>query len=420
VRVANYASRAGPADIRVGPLTIARALGVGHVSLARRVTAALSPTGTAAVSARRTKTGAVVTASRALVLATRSVGLFALVPTTSGSRLIRLPYDRTPPTPTTPPAVTGTRRFDHTVSCGKGTWTPKASRITRRWTIDGVPVPGGSSLRLTTAAAAGHVVGCSVTASSRGMATRVRTTFALPSVPTPIVPPAILVPSELANGDDVSCDVGRWAGAPTDFVVRWVRIATQQVVGTGFTYTLHLAADNGENNVVACQVAAVNDGGPSVVRQSLNSVALNIPPTIAIRTGPTATVASTGLAFFTFAIGGDGEPGHVHLDADRWRRRVRGVQRRRRSLHRVRRRHAGDGRPDVRPRPAAGSRAHGARTAAQRGRGQPAGEPALAVQPAGGRHHRRDGEPAAGLALRRVPRRRDPDRRRREPDLRRR
>jgi hypothetical protein len=305
VRVANYASRAGVVDVRVGPLTVARGLGVGHVSVARRVTSALSPTGTIAVSARR-KTGATFTASGKLVLATRSVGLFALVPTTSGARLIRLPYDITPPTPKALPAVTGTRRFDHSVTCGKGTWTPKASRIARRWTIDGTGVPGGASLRLTTAAAAGHVVGCSVTASSRGMTTRVRTTFALPSVPTPIVPPAILVPSELTNGDDVTCDVGRWAGSPTDFTVRWVRVATRQVVGTGFTYTLRLPADNGGANVVVCEVAAVNDGGPSVARQSLNSVALNIAPTITIRTGPTGTVPSTGFAFFTFAIGGGG------------------------------------------------------------------------------------------------------------------
>jgi hypothetical protein len=306
VRVANYSSRAGPVDVRVGPLTIARGLGAGHVSVARRVTAALAPAGTIAVSARRERTGAAFTASGKLVLATRSIGLFALVPTASGSKLIRLPYDVTPPTPKTLPAVTGTRRFDHTVTCGKGTWTPKAARIARRWTIDGVSVPGGASLRLTTAAAAGHVVGCSVTATSRGMATRVRTSFALPSVPTPIVPPAILVPSELTNGDDVTCDVGRWAGSPTDFTVRWVRVATQQVVGTGFTYVLHVPADNGINNVVACEVAAVNDGGPSVARLSLNSVALNIPPTIAIRTGPTGTVASTQIAFFTFAIGGGG------------------------------------------------------------------------------------------------------------------
>ena len=286
LRVANYAGNAGPVDVRVGPLTIAQALGPGHTTVTRRLTSGLSATGQIAVSARRTTTGGTFTASQKLVLATRSVGLFALVPTPASARLIRLPYDVTPPTPKALPKITGTRRFGHTVGCGAGSWTPKASRVSRRWTLDGVALPGGASLKLSTAANAGHVLGCAVSASSRGMTTRVRTTFALPDVPTPIVPPAILVPGgALQSGDVATCDVGKWRASPTDFAFRWVRVATQQVVGTGDTYTLSLARDNGLNNVVVCEVTATNDGGASKPAESQNSVALNVPPTIAIRTG---------------------------------------------------------------------------------------------------------------------------------------
>ena len=307
VRVANYAGRGGSVDVRVGALTIARALGVGHTSVTRRVTSALSPTGTIRVSARRTRTGTTFTASGKLVLATRSVGLFALVPRGSSARLIRLPYDLTPPSPRRLPAVTGTRRFNHAVTCGKGSWTPRTARISRRWTVDGVGHGTGATLRLSTAADAGHVLGCAVSATSHGMTTRVRTSFALPSVPTPIVPPAILVPGgELQVGDIATCDVGKWAGGAGAFAFRWIRVRDRQLLGTQSTYTMRLA-DNGLNNVVACLVSATNDGGTSQASESLNTIALNIPPTISIRTGPTRPVEDpTTFAFFTFAIGGGG------------------------------------------------------------------------------------------------------------------
>ena len=307
VRVANYAGRAGTVDVRVGALTIAQSLGVGRTSVTRRVTSALSPTGTIRVAARRTRNGTTFTAGGKLVLATRSVGLFALVPKGASARLIRLPYDVTPPTPKRLPAVTGTRRFNHTVTCGRGAWTPGSARISRRWTVDGVARGAGATLRLSTAADAGHVLGCAVSATSHGMTTRVRTSFALPSVPTPIVPPAILVPGgELQAGDIGTCDVGKWAGGASAFAFRWIRVRDRQVLGTQSTYALRLT-DNGLNNVVACVVTATNDGGTSRATQSLNTVALNIPPTISIRTGPRPEPSAATFAFFTFATGG-GEP----------------------------------------------------------------------------------------------------------------
>jgi len=307
VRVANYASRAGPVDIRVGALTIAKALAVGNASAADQVTSDLSPTGTIRVSARRTTSGATFSASGKLILATRSVGLYALVPTASSARLIRLPYDITPPTPKRLPAITGTRRFNHTVTCGRGSWTPRTPRLSRRWTVDGVAHGGGATLRLTTAADAGHVLACTVSATSHGMTTRFRTRFVLPSVPRPIVPPAIVVPDgALQVGDIASCDVGKWAGGATAFAFRWIRVRDHQVLGTQSTYAMRLT-DNGLNNVVACLVSATNDGGPSRPAESLNTIALDIPPTISIRSGPRRpTEDATTFGFFTFAIGGGG------------------------------------------------------------------------------------------------------------------
>jgi hypothetical protein len=170
-----------------------------------------------------------------------------------------------------------------------------------------VPRGGGATLRLTTAADAGHVLGCAVSATSHGMTTRVRTSFRLPSVPRPIVPPAILVPDgALQARDPVTCEVGKWTGDATGFAFRWIRIRDGQVLATTATYVMRLS-DNGLNNVVACVVTATNDGGASKPSQSLNSVALDIPPTITILSGPGRPVEdSSTFGFFTFAIGGGG------------------------------------------------------------------------------------------------------------------
>ena len=98
LRVANYSEDAGLVDVGVGGLVVARGLDYNRAMVARRVGAAVSPTGLATITVRE-NAGALLTAAQPLVLATRSVGIFAIVPRAGGSRLIRLAYDTAPPTP---------------------------------------------------------------------------------------------------------------------------------------------------------------------------------------------------------------------------------------------------------------------------------------------------------------------------------
>lgn len=303
LRVANYAGGGGPVDVLAGPLTIARAVGYGQSTLPRRLTGALSPTGLATIAVR-TRTGTLVRASAPLVLATRSVGIFVLVPTASGRRLVRLRYDTAPPTPTAQPAITGRRRVGSTVQCGAGKWTPTGTRVTRSWTIDGTPAVSSPSLKLASATHAGHLLGCTVSARANGMTTVARTTFALPPVPVLKAPPAIIVPADVGVGDLAQCTTGTWTGDPSDFAIRWVRLGSGQVVGTQTFYELTLA-DNGPSRSLVCQVSASNDGGASGFAQSVNSVALSILPTIVIDPlFDDPMPAGTTFAFFEFAVSG--------------------------------------------------------------------------------------------------------------------
>ena len=126
LRVANYAPRAGAVDVRAGGLVLARGLRFGATTVARRIPPGFSPTGLATIAAR-TRQGVDVAGTQPLVLATRSVGIFVLVPRGSDAQLLRLAYDVAPPTPTRQPAVTGTRRFGNVVRCERDTWTPRSA-----------------------------------------------------------------------------------------------------------------------------------------------------------------------------------------------------------------------------------------------------------------------------------------------------
>ncbi len=306
LRVANYAPDAGLIDVRVGGLVVARGLDYNRATVALRVAPAVSPAGLATVSARP-QAGAVLTAPQPLVLATRSVGIFVIVPRGTSSRLLRLAYDTAPPTPTRQPAVTGTRRFGNAVRCDGGAWTPAGATVTRRWTVDGADAGAASSFALTTASSAGHVVGCTVTATSKGMTTKTRVAFALPLAPASVLLPFIEVPAgQLLVGDIASCNTGSWTGSPTGFAIRWVRLADESVIGTGPTFTLGLG-QNGIVNSLACEVVATNDGGQSQRARSANTVGLGIAPAVTIvpASKPAPTTVSRD-AFFQWSIGGGG------------------------------------------------------------------------------------------------------------------
>ncbi len=192
LRVANYAATAGAVDVRAGALVVASGLRYGRTT-ATRMEPGSSSTGLATVTAR-TALGAVSTGTQPLVLATRSVGIFVLVPRGGGPQLLRLAYDTPPPTPTRQPAVTGTRRFGNVVRCERDTWTPKGATVRRQWSVDGVAAGTSAALALTTAAHAGRTIGCAVTATANGMTTTARTSFALSPAPRLLTTPFVEFP----------------------------------------------------------------------------------------------------------------------------------------------------------------------------------------------------------------------------------
>ena len=199
LRVANLASAAGAVDVRADAVVLARAVAYGATTAAFRIPAG-SSTGLASITAR-TRTNAVAAAT--LVLATRSTGLFVLVPRGGGVRLLRLAYEVAPPTPTRQPAVTGTRRFGNEVRCERDAWTPKGVTVRRQWSVDGVAAGSSPALALTTAAHAGRTIGCTVTATFKGMTTTVRTSFALPSAPKMLTPPFVEFPGGTLRPGDI-------------------------------------------------------------------------------------------------------------------------------------------------------------------------------------------------------------------------
>jgi hypothetical protein len=304
---ANFASTAGAVDFGAGALVIGRKVGFGRVTPIRRITTTVSPTGLLSVSARRSGKKA-LTSADPLVLASGSVGLFAVIPRGSGARLVRLPYDTPPPAPLKQPLIKGSLRFGSKIRCVGDAWRPKGAKVVRHWTVDGAVRATGINLTLSTAAHAGHRIGCAVSATSHGMTTTALAAFTLPAVPTPVIMPSIRVPvAALGAGSVVSCNVGTWTGKPSSFAVRWIRAGTGAVIGTGRTYTLALPADNGAANSLRCDVVATNTGGPSAARPSTNAVALGIAPTVAIdpTSKPVDRTTATA-AFFTWAIGGGG------------------------------------------------------------------------------------------------------------------
>ena len=260
---ANFASAAGAVDFRLGALLIGKKVGFGRSTAIRKIAPDFSPTGLVKVSARRSSKK-VMTAADPLVLARGSVGLFAIIPRGSGVKLVRLPYDTPPPAPLKQPVIKGTQRFGSKVRCVGDAWRPKGAKVIRRWTVDGAAkASAGNPLTLSTAAHAGHRIGCSVSATSKGMTTTISASFQFPGVPTPLTAPSVRVPATaLVAGSPVSCDVGTWTGGPTRFDVRWIRIGTGAVLGTGRTYTLSLA-ENGARNSLGCDVVATNAGGHS-------------------------------------------------------------------------------------------------------------------------------------------------------------
>ncbi len=178
----------------------------------------------------------------------------------------------------------------------------------RQWSVDGVAAGSRASLTLTSAAHAGRTIGCTVSATSRGMTTTVRTSFALPPVPKLIVQPFVEFPAgALGPGDIATCNTGVWTVATADFAIRWIRIGSGEEIGTGPTYTLGVPADNGFTNSLGCEVVATSDGGASPRVRSSNTIALGIAPTVAIipASKPPDGTESTD-AFFEWTIGGGG------------------------------------------------------------------------------------------------------------------
>ena len=303
-RAANFASAAGAVSIRIGSTVVAKNVRFAGVTPARRLFPRSSATGLLKVSARHgSKT---MTAKEPLVLATKSVGLFVVIPRGRRAQVVRLPYTTPVPAPTHQPVLTGTRRFGHTVRCTADRWRPGAAVTQRRWTVDGKVVGSGKAHTLTTAVDAGHKVACVVSGTLNGMTTTATVAFNFPAVPVVVTPPSVKAPAgALAAGQSVTCDHGAWKSAPSTYAYRWIRKATGVAFATGRTYTLKLPDDNGPAHALSCEVVATNSGGVSSAATSANTIALGVPPTVTLLTEPVDGTTLT-TADFSWAVGGGG------------------------------------------------------------------------------------------------------------------
>ena len=164
-----------------------------------------------------------------------------------------------PPTPVSPPSVSGTVEVGQTLTAEAGTWTGTAP-IAFAYQWQRCDAAGGGCLDVTGAtggtyllgmADADHTIRVQETATNTaGSASAISS--ATPVVPTPIVPPTAVAPPTLTGsphlGQTLTVVPGTWTGTPPlTFTLQWLRCdatggACIDVVGaTGTTYLLGAA-----------------------------------------------------------------------------------------------------------------------------------------------------------------------------------
>ncbi len=182
-----------------------------------------------------------------------------------------------PPTPVSPPSVSGTVEVGQTLTAEAGTWTGTAP-IAFAYQWQRCDAAGGGCLDVTGAtggtyllgmADADHTIRVQETATNTaGSASAISS--ATPVVPTPIVPPTAVAPPTLTGsphlGQTLTVVPGTWTGTPPlTFTLQWLRCdatggACIDVVGaTGTTYLLG-AAELGQT--IRVRETGSNAAGP--------------------------------------------------------------------------------------------------------------------------------------------------------------
>ncbi|MBS1675991.1 MAG: hypothetical protein JST08_01270 [Actinobacteria bacterium] len=203
-----------------------------------------------------------------------------------------------PPTASVNPGVSGTPAVGETLTCNNGTWANSPS-FGYEWLRNGTPISGATfqSYELV-AADEGKALQCRVIATnSESTATAVSANAVVSPAPG-TTPPSLTTVGTVTGtanvGNELTCNAGTWANAPTGFSYQWLRngipipgATLTTPTETSFKYTL-VAADRFQS--IQCQVTATNGGGASI---AINAGATNGSRYVTTNP-PTATATLAG------------------------------------------------------------------------------------------------------------------------------
>jgi hypothetical protein len=171
----------------------------------------------------------------------------------------------------TAPTVSGVAVVGETLTCANGTWsgTPPPT-VSYQWLRDGSPIASATTSTYKIAIAdAEHALACEVTAvNEQGVATASSGALEVSGQPPQDVE-APLVSGTPAVGERLTCQRGKWNGAPAPaFSYQWLRGEANIPSATAQTYTV--ASEDGGKSI-SCRVTAKNNAGTVEVISS-NSV----------------------------------------------------------------------------------------------------------------------------------------------------
>ncbi len=178
------------------------------------------------------------------------------------------------PKSVTAPTVSGFGVIGETLTCSSGSWSgAPAPTLSYQWLRDGSVIASATTSTYVVAVAdAEHSLFCQITAvNEEGVAAASTAPLAVPGQPPEDIE-APLVSGTPAVNERLTCQRGKWAGAPVPvFSYQWLRGGAGIPSATAQTYTL-TSEDGGKS--ISCRVTAKNNAGTVEV---LSSNSLEIP-----------------------------------------------------------------------------------------------------------------------------------------------
>jgi hypothetical protein len=194
-------------------------------------------------------------------------------------------------TAVSPPTVQGTAAVGRTVTATPGGWSPSDVTVAHQWLLGGTPIAGatGSSLVLLPAHQ-GQQVSVRATAT-RGAATASSTSSAVTVAAGTFATTTPTVAGTPAVGSTLTASAGAWTPAASSSGWAWKDAATEEVVGTGATWTPD--ADDVGRSVVAVLTGSAT-GYTTASRASVPVGPVTAEPAMVL--APVAAPAATGTA----------------------------------------------------------------------------------------------------------------------------